>query len=73
MITRPTSYETLKAICKAVTIPVAAIGGINESNILQMSGSGVHGVAVVSAIIRSSEPGTAAKRLRELSDTFRVR
>ena len=73
VITQPTSYDTLKAICKAVTIPVVAIGGINESNILQMSGSGVHGVAVVSAIMRSSEPGTAAKRLRELSDTFRVR
>ena len=73
VITQPTSYDTLKAICKAVTIPVVAIGGINESNILQMSGSSVHGVAVVSAIMRSSEPGTAAKRLRELSDTFRVR
>ena len=73
VITQPTSFETLGAICAAVSIPVVAIGGINETNILQLAGSGVHGAAVVSAIMRSSDPGAAARRLRELSDTFRAR
>ncbi len=44
------SYETLKAICAAVSIPVVAIGGINKGNIMQLSGSGADGVALVSAI-----------------------
>ena len=42
--------ETLRDICAAVDIPVVAIGGISESNIMQLSGTGVDGVALVSAI-----------------------
>ena len=49
--------ETLKAICDAVDIPVVAIGGLNKSNILELSGTGVDGVALVSAIF-SAEDGT---------------
>ncbi len=44
------SHDTLKAICQAVKIPVVAIGGINESNINELAGSLINGVAVVSAI-----------------------
>lgn len=44
------SIDALKAICEAVSIPVVAIGGIGASNILQLTGSGVCGVAVISAI-----------------------
>ena len=42
--------ETLRAICDAVDVPVVAIGGINRGNLLKLSGSGVDGVALVSAI-----------------------
>lgn len=61
------SRDTLKAICQAVDIPKVAIGGISAENILQLSGSGVDGVAVVSAIFGASDPGRAAARLAELS------
>lgn len=44
--------ETLRAICDAVDVPVVAIGGINRGNLLKLSGSGVDGVALVSAIFR---------------------
>lgn len=44
------SYETLKQICEAVSIPVVAIGGISASNVSRLSGSGICGVAVISAI-----------------------
>ena len=44
------SYETLKAICKAVSIPVVAIGGISGENVGKLAGSGICGVAVISAI-----------------------
>ena len=44
------SLETLREICTAVKIPVVAIGGINEANLPELTGSGINGVAVVSAI-----------------------
>ena len=44
------SYETLKAICQAVSIPVIAIGGITKDNVDELSGSGICGIAVISAI-----------------------
>ncbi len=44
------SFETLKAICEAVSIPVVAIGGITSENIPQLAGSGICGIAVISAI-----------------------
>ena len=43
------SYETLKAICQAVSIPVIAIGGITKDNVEELSGSGICGIAVISA------------------------
>lgn len=61
------AFETLKDICKAVSIPVVAIGGINEENVLKLSGSGVDGIAVVSAIFAKKDIAGAASALRELS------
>ena len=55
--------EELLAICKAVTIPVVAIGGINENNIMQLKGSGIDGVSVISAIFAKEHPGEATKVL----------
>lgn len=61
------SKDELRRICSAVSIPVVAIGGINESNASALSGSGVDGIAVVSAIYASQDPGAAAARLAEIS------
>lgn len=44
------SHETLKAICEAVSIPVIAIGGIGAHNVKELSGTGICGIAVISAI-----------------------
>lgn len=62
------SFDTLKEICNAVTIPVVAIGGINKDNILKLSGSGASGIAVVSAIFAEKNVYKATKELRILSD-----
>ena len=64
---RDVSYETLKDICQAVRIPVVAIGGINEGNIMKLKGSKVDGVAVISAIFAKPEVGKATAELLELS------
>lgn len=50
---RNLSLEKLQEISSSVSIPVVAIGGINASNLMELAGSGVDGVAVVSAIFCS--------------------
>ncbi len=61
---------TLKAICEAVDIPVVAIGGIHKDNIAQLAGSGIDGVAVVSAIFAADDITEACKTLRREADTL---
>ncbi len=60
--------EILRDICAAVDIPVVAIGGINKSNISALSGSGVDGVALVSAIFGSDDIEKECRLLRKLSE-----
>lgn len=64
---RNLSVEKLRSICSAVKIPVVAIGGIGKENIRELKGSGIDGVAVVSAIFKAEEPGKAAEELLALS------
>lgn len=59
------SRDTLKAICDAVSIPVIAIGGISEKNVAELSGSGICGIAVISAIFARPDIESAARELRE--------
>lgn len=61
------SPETLRDICAAVAIPVVAIGGINRHNIHKLRGSGIRGVAVISALFGESGIEAAARLLRTLS------
>ena len=67
------SYETLKAICEAVQIPVVAIGGIGVQNILELKGSGICGVAVISAIFASENIRTATAELKTLAEKVVIR
>lgn len=60
--------ETLKDICLAVDVPVVAIGGINQDNIVELKGTWVDGVAVVSAIFSSENIVETCKKLRKLSE-----
>lgn len=64
---KPVSYETLKEICHTVTIPVVAIGGISKRNLFQLSGAGVDGVALVSAIFSAQDIEAECRELRALS------
>ncbi|MDD7220663.1 MAG: thiamine phosphate synthase [Clostridia bacterium] len=59
------SHETLKAICDAVTIPVIAIGGITQQNVQELSGSGICGVAVISAIYAQKNIKKASEDLKK--------
>ncbi|MFA9378510.1 MAG: thiamine phosphate synthase [Lachnotalea sp.] len=59
------SFETLKAICRAVTIPVIAIGGISLKNISELKDTEIDGIAVVSAIFASENITEATHKLLE--------
>lgn len=58
------SHETLKAICEAVSIPVIAIGGITKDNVSELAGSGICGVAVISAIFGQNDIKKATEDLK---------
>ena len=64
---REVSRQTLKEICAAVDIPVTAIGGINKGNMAELSGTGVDGVALVSAIFAAEYIEEECKILKKLS------
>ena len=58
------SLDTLRAICQAVSIPVVAIGGIGVHNVEQLLGSGICGVAVISAIFAAKDIRAATVELK---------
>ena len=60
--------ETLRAICGSVDVPIVAIGGLNRGNILQLSGSGVDGAALVSAIFGVENIEETCRELRALAE-----
>ena len=61
------SHETIKQICEAVNIPVIAIGGITHDNVMELTGSGICGIAVVSAIFAAKDITKATRELKELT------
>ncbi len=61
-------YAVLRQICQAVSIPVVAIGGISEHNIEKLRGSGIWGVALVSAVFAADDIKAAAEKMRMLAE-----
>lgn len=59
--------QTLREICQAVSIPVIAIGGISKENVSQLTGSGICGIAVISAIFAQKDVKAASKELHDLT------
>lgn len=60
-----TSTEMLDRICKSVSIPVNAIGGLNKDNIDVLKGIGIAGICAVSAIMKADDPEKAVKELSQ--------
>ncbi|HEU4758395.1 MAG TPA: thiamine phosphate synthase [Dehalococcoidia bacterium] len=61
--TRPATLETLRAVKAAVSVPVCAIGGINESNMDEVLAVGAEMVAVIASVIAAPDVREAARRL----------
>ncbi|MCR5147580.1 MAG: thiamine phosphate synthase [Eubacterium sp.] len=62
------SHETLKAICDAVSIPVIAIGGITAENTPELAGTGIVGIAVISAIYAQKDIPAATAKLKHITE-----
>lgn len=62
------SMQTLHDICHAVNIPVTAIGGLNKSNISELAGTGVDGVALVRAIFAADDIEAECRELYRISE-----
>jgi thiamine-phosphate pyrophosphorylase len=65
--TTPLSLESLREITQSVSIPVVAIGGIDADNVMQLKGTGIRGVAVVSAIFGQEDIPRATSKLAQLA------
>ncbi len=61
--TRPATLDALRVVKAAVSVPVCAIGGINESNIDDVIAAGADMAAVISAVISAPDVREAARRL----------
>ena len=59
------SMKTLNEICQKVDIPVVAIGGINQVNVLEFMGIDLDGVAIVSSIFGSEDIQKASSLLKD--------
>ena len=58
--------EGVAAMSRALSIPVFAIGGIDENNVGELTALGIHRVCVVRAVADAADPEQAARRLRAM-------
>lgn len=66
VVTVLTAVSTLEEICRAVAIPVVAIGGLNSGNLEVLRGTSAAGIAVVSAIMKAEDPKKSAEELKRV-------
>lgn len=61
--TRPAGLDTLRQVKNRTSIPVVAIGGINDNNVIKVMEAGADAVAVISAILGAVDVKEACQRL----------
>jgi thiamine-phosphate pyrophosphorylase len=69
----PMGIQGLRLISEAVSIPIVAIGGINEDNAESVLEAGADGVAVISAVCTAADMEDSGRRLRRLVDSHKGR
>lgn len=60
----PLTHQEICDICASVSIPCVAIGGIKLDNMMELAGTGVAGVAIVSGIFAAKDIQAATAALR---------
>jgi len=66
----PIGLNNLKEIVDNTTIPIVAIGGINSQNLESLLQTGVHGVAIISAILTAPDPENEIKKIQNIIKEF---
>ncbi|GFO61646.1 putative thiamine-phosphate synthase [Geomonas silvestris] len=62
----PVGNDLLGTVAEMLQIPVFALGGITPENCTEVLGCGVHGIALISALMSAPEPRDAARTLLSL-------
>ena len=62
----PIGLNNLKEIVDNTTIPIVAIGGINAENLESILKTGVHGVAIISAILTAPDPEIEIQKIQDI-------
>jgi thiamine-phosphate pyrophosphorylase len=60
------SMDELRRIRAEIKLPIVVIGGINKNTVPLFAGTGIDGIAVVSAIVSQKDPGGAARELKKM-------
>jgi thiamine-phosphate pyrophosphorylase len=63
--------DLLKQVVKEIPLPIIAIGGLTRDNTLPVIRTGVHGIAVISAVCCQNDPSEAARCLRHMLEVER--
>ncbi len=63
--------DLLKKVVQEIPLPIVAIGGISRENLPQVMQTGVHGIAVISAVCCQGDPASATSALRAIMDRFK--
>ncbi len=66
----PTGLKRLKEIVDKTRIPIVAIGGINKDNLIPVLKTGVHGVAIISAILTAQDPEKEIQTIQRIIQNF---
>jgi len=61
----PRGLEDLRRACRAVAVPIVAIGGITPDNVGDVLVAGAAGVAVIAAVVTAPDIAAATRTLRE--------
>jgi thiamine-phosphate diphosphorylase len=64
--TPPIGINGLQEVCSQINTPILAIGGINETNIMEVCSTTVSGIAIVSAIANSKEPESLVRKIKQI-------
>jgi thiamine-phosphate pyrophosphorylase len=70
---RPAGLKTLREVKNKVSVPVVAIGGINEDNAADVIKAGADAVAVISAVLGADDVKKASRRLTRIINRSRLR
>ena len=62
------SMDTLREVCSLTPLPIIAISGIQVDRLSELFDSGVHGIAVMTAITTAENPQAATERFRNEID-----